>query len=132
MENLSIKIDLAKLNGAFIKEIAGRTETKNCLVIPINDASLFQGQKGIYLDLLAREMKDSRYGDTHIVKQNLPKEKYQALTEDERRNQPILGSGKSNVRLWRLYIRSIQRNATTEHPIRPADRRPAILNSKTT
>lgn len=94
MENLSIKIDLAKLNGAFIKEIAGRTETKNCLVIPINDASLFQGQKGIYLDLLAREMKDSRYGDTHIVKQNLPKEKYQALTEDERRNQPILGSAK--------------------------------------
>ena len=76
MENLSIKIDLAKLNGAFIKEIAGRTETKNCLVIPINDASLFQGQKGIYLDLLAREMKDSRYGDTHVLKQSLPKDVY--------------------------------------------------------
>ena len=39
-------------------------------------------------------MREPRYDDTHLVKQSLSKEVYQAMTEDERKAQPILGSLK--------------------------------------
>ena len=46
MENLSIKINLAKLNGAFIKEIAGRTETKKLPRNPYQRRQPLSGTKG--------------------------------------------------------------------------------------
>ncbi|MGL5912789.1 MAG: hypothetical protein ACRCZB_01390 [Bacteroidales bacterium] len=94
MSNFSIKADLLKLKNSFITNIKGKTATKKCLVIPIEDAKLFLGEKGVYLDLTAIEMREARYDDTHIVKQNFTKEVYEAMTEEEKEAQPILGSLK--------------------------------------
>lgn len=91
MANFNIKIDLFKLGGAFVTNIKGRTETKKCLCIPVDDARLFVGEKGVYLDLFAFEMKERKYRDSHTVKQSLPSDVYQAMTDDERRAQPIIG-----------------------------------------
>ena len=46
MGNFSIKEDLLKLKGAFITNFKGRTETKRCLVIPVDDSGLYVGEKG--------------------------------------------------------------------------------------
>lgn len=92
MANFSIKTDLLKLAGAFVTNLKGKTAVKRCLVIPIDDSRLFLGEKGVYLNLTAVEMREERYGDTHIVKQNLPREVYDAMTEEERKAQPILGT----------------------------------------
>lgn len=94
MANYGIKIDLLKLKGSFLTNLKGKTATKRCLVIPIDDSNLFVGEKGCYLNLTAIEMREERYGDTHVLKQSFPKEVYQAMTEEERYAQPILGSLK--------------------------------------
>lgn len=94
MANYSIKTDLLKVKGAFVTNLKGNTATKRCLVIPIDESGMYLGEKGVYLNLTAIEMREERYGDTHVLKQSLPKEVYQAMTDEERNAQPILGSLK--------------------------------------
>ena len=101
MQNFAIKIDILKTKGSFVTNIKGNTTTKKCLVIPIEDAGLFLGEKGIYLDLVAFEMKDQKFADTHLVKASLSKEAYEAMTEEQRNNAPILGSMKPLVPVQR-------------------------------
>lgn len=63
-------------------------------VSKIDKASIYKGEKGSYVTLDVVEVKNSQYGDTHFVKQVLSKERYQAMTEDERKKIPILGNMK--------------------------------------
>lgn len=92
MSNFGIKINLTKVKSAFLTNIKGTAETKRCLVIPLDSTDVFEGEKGVYLNLAAFEMKEHKYQDTHLVKVSLEKEVYEALTEEERNNQPIIGS----------------------------------------
>ncbi len=32
-----MKVNLTQLNGAFLKELTGRTATKRCIIIPVDD-----------------------------------------------------------------------------------------------
>jgi len=91
MANYSIKADLLKLRGAFMMNLKGKTATKRCLCIPVDDAGLFVGEKGVYLNLTAVEMQEPKFGDTHFVKVNLDRAAYDALSEEERKAIPILG-----------------------------------------
>ncbi len=91
MTNYSLKINLLKVVGAFLTNIKGRTTTKRCIVIPIDDGGLFLGQKGLYLDVTAIEMQSPQYNETHCLKQSLPKEKHDQMTDEERKQLPILG-----------------------------------------
>lgn len=93
MSNYSIRLDLLRLQGAFTRNLKGKTATKRCLIIPIDDnPGMFLGEKGCYLNAVAYETQNNQYGDTHMVKPDLPKEVRERMTEDERRNQPILGN----------------------------------------
>lgn len=94
MANFSIKTDLLKLQGAFVTNLKGKTATKRCLIIPVDEAGLFVGQKGVYLNMTAIEMQDPKFAETHCLKVNLDKERYEAMTEEERRAQPIIGGMK--------------------------------------
>ena len=91
--NYSIKIDLLKLKNTCATNLKGKTETKRCLIIPIDDNSIFVGEKGIYLDLTAFELQEKR-GQSHILKVNIPKEVRDAMSEEERKAQPIVGGMK--------------------------------------
>ena len=86
------KINLLNLIAAkkMIKGAAGEIE---CLVIPIEKNKLFVGEKGIYLDLVAFDIKKQvESKDTHIVKQSFSKEEREKMTEDELKALPILGN----------------------------------------
>lgn len=91
MANYSIKADLLKVKGAFVTNLKGKTATKRCLVIPVDESGMFLGEKGCYLNMTAIEMREARYADTHCVKVSLPREQYEAMTEEERQNTPIIG-----------------------------------------
>lgn len=91
MANFSIKADLLKLKGACLTNIKGRTQTKRCVVIPVDDAELFVGEKGVYLNMVAMEMQEPKFGDTHYIKVSVDKDRYNSMTEAERKQQPILG-----------------------------------------
>ena len=80
-QNYSIKIDCLKLNGAFMKNLTGKTATKRCLIIPVDDN-----------ECMYYELQNSQYGDTHLLKGDLPKEVRERMTEEERNAIPILGN----------------------------------------
>lgn len=94
MANFSIKADLLKVQGAFTANIKGKTTTKQCLCIPIEDSGLYVGSKGIYLNLTAVEYREPKYGDTHFVKVSVDSEAYKAMSEEERNAIPIIGGLK--------------------------------------
>lgn len=90
--NFGMKIDLLKLKGAFMRNLKGSTATKRCLIIPVDDCDgVYLGEKGCYLSMTAIEMREPKYGDTHCIKVNIPKEQREAMTEEERNAVPILG-----------------------------------------
>ena len=82
------------MKNSFVTNLKGKAATKRCLVIPIDDSGVYLGEKGVYLNLTAVEMREQRYGDTHVLKQSLAKEVYQAMSEEERMAQPIFGALK--------------------------------------
>ena len=92
MSNFGIRIDLLKLQGAFMRNLKGSTATKRCLIIPVDDCdSIFLGEKGCYLNMTGIEMENPQYSDTHCIKGDLPKEKREAMTDEQKRALPILG-----------------------------------------
>lgn len=96
MSNYQIRIDLLKLKNAGLARVKGGSGVpKQCLVIPIEDARLFLGSKGCYLDLNAWEGREpGQYGDTHGLKQSLAKATLDQMTEEERKAMPFLGNMK--------------------------------------
>lgn len=92
MSNFGIKIDCLKLKGAFLRNLQGKTSTKRCLIIPVDECDgMFLGEKGCYLNLTAIEMQEPKYSDTHCIKPDIPREQREAMTGEEQRNIPILG-----------------------------------------
>lgn len=46
MANFSIKANLLKIKGAFVTNLKGKTATRRCLVIDIDESGMFLGEKG--------------------------------------------------------------------------------------
>lgn len=93
MSNFSTKLNLASLKHTR-KLLKGTSGDIDCLIIPINENNLFKGEKGLYLDLYHIELKNPKEGqkNTHLVKQNLPKELYEVMSDDDKKAMPIIGS----------------------------------------
>ena len=92
MANYGIKIDLLKLKGAIVRNLKGRTETKRCLIIPVDECDgMYLGEKGCYLNLTAIEMQSPKFSDTHCIKPDLSKEQREAMSEEEQKAVPIVG-----------------------------------------
>lgn len=94
--NYNGKIDLKKFKNSALIDIKGKTTTKRCICIPIEDNNLFVGEKGVYFDFILREIAEDKrqFGNTHIICSNIPKEKFEKMTEEEKKAQPILGQIK--------------------------------------
>jgi hypothetical protein len=90
--NYQAKIDIKKLNKAFVMPIVGKTATIEYVCIPTTE--FYKGKNGeLYCSMEIVERKQvGQYGDSHFVKQQLEKENYKALTEEQRKAIPILGS----------------------------------------
>lgn len=92
-KDYSMRVNLAQLAGAFVKDLTGRTTTKKCIIIPVQDnPCMFVGEKGVYLNITAFANDNPQYGDTHMLKPNLPKDVREQMTDEQRRQQPILGN----------------------------------------
>lgn len=91
------QIDLFRLKGSFLKTLRGRTAEKQCLCIPLDDAMLFSGKNGIYLDIVVFENDPGniRFDQTHSIKQSLTREQREAMGDVD---TPYLGNLKLFVR----------------------------------
>lgn len=92
MENLNIKINLSKLNG--VVKIHNEKKNADYIAIPIKENFLYQGEKGVYLNLTAFQQKEVKFGDSHYIKNQIPSDVYNKMTDEEKKNQSILGSCK--------------------------------------
>lgn len=92
-ENIKIKLDASKFDGAFRHNIQGRESSKECLCIPIEN--FFQGKDGaLYIDFTGYDA-NGRYGKLYSIKQSIGSERYKALTPEQRRAIPFCGDIKS-------------------------------------
>lgn len=102
-ENYGIKVNALKYQNAGVLNIKGRTGTKRCLVVPIEDNHLFESvnedgsPKAVYLDLTAFALREVKYEQTHLIKQSLPKEIRESMTKEQLDAMPILGGMKQLV-----------------------------------
>ena len=96
MANLNIKLNLQNLICACRFEKGTVSGPVECLIIPLEKNHLFKGEKGVYLDLTAFELKERKENKTHLIKQQLPKEVFKAMTDEQKKATPILG----DVSVW--------------------------------
>lgn len=94
MANFNFKLDLSKFNGFGKVTLTGKSgQAKRCVVLPIEDNSIFEGDKGTYIDLVCFET-NSEYG-SHIVTLSKTKEEREREEKTgERINKPIVGNLK--------------------------------------
>jgi len=95
MSNWNIKLNVAGLKHVVRKEKRKDGTEVECLIIPIDANHLYRGEKGMWLDLTGIESKQppkEGFKDTHFIKQSLPKEVYEKMTDDERKATPIMGN----------------------------------------
>lgn len=66
------------------------------IVIPVEANNLYDGEKGLYLDIVGFEINKPFEGqkDTHILKQSFSKEKREEMGEDKIKAIPILGNAR--------------------------------------
>ena len=90
MNSMNINLNFSKLGG-----IVETRNGKRVVVLPIEDNNIFISDKGgIYLNLQATPLKEEMYGQSHIIKNKLPRDKYLALSKQERDSIPIVGGIK--------------------------------------
>lgn len=102
MDNFQIKQNLLKFNNAFVMNIKGKSSSKICVCIPIEDNNLFVSAddnlkaKAVYADVNVNQYEEgkSQYGDTHYLRLSVPKEIREKMTEEEKKAIPYLGNMK--------------------------------------
>lgn len=120
--NKNIKIDLTAFSGAGKIILTGKDgKQKKCLVIPIEENHLYEGEKGIYADFIAWEMREKKEnGTTHLLKQSLPKEVRSAMTDEQKKSLPIFGDMKdvqTDTRELEAYSVPNQTEYATSAPV---------------
>lgn len=95
---ITFKINLLQYKAAIQKVKNKAGVLIDAVVIPIEVNSLVKGEKGVYADFVAFDIKQKKEGsnDTHLIKQTFPKEIYQNMTDEQKKEQPIFG----NLRVW--------------------------------
>ena len=93
MSNYNLTIALTKLKGAKVMEIQGKTCTKTCVVIPIDNEEgtvrdSYEGKidglpttkplNDVQLHLTAFEFREKKYGQTHGIKASFSKQRMES------------------------------------------------------
>lgn len=95
MANYNFRLDLSKLSGFGKATLTGKSgQPKRCIVIPIEENQIFEGEKGCYLDIACFETPGNEYGSHRCVRSKSQKEQEQEKQTGERINTPILGNLK--------------------------------------
>ena len=110
MANLNLSIDLTKLKGAKVMEIQGKTATRKCVVLPIDnelgtvcDGYISKTPEGlpteryfddVKLNLVAIEYRQKKHGISHGLKPSFSREVSERMTAEEVYATPWMGTVK--------------------------------------
>jgi hypothetical protein len=100
-QSYTLSTNLLKLENACIITVKGKTQSKKGVFIPIEENDLYISldealkPKGAFLGINAWVLKSKgQYGDTHLLKVNLSKERRESMTKEEIDALPIIGNMK--------------------------------------
>lgn len=110
MADFTLNIDLLKISGATRQEVIINGQKSYAVVIPVDRGMLYNGQKGVYLDL-RMICKPNTFGSSHFLRQSVSKGVYDKLTLEERSSLPILGNAKEA----KAYSRPESRGDETQY-----------------
>ena len=95
MSNFNFKLDLSKFNGFGKITLQGQSgQKKRCVVLPIEDNQIFEGEKGTYIDLVCFETPNSEYGSHMVTLSKTKEEQEHEKQTGERIRKPIVGNLK--------------------------------------
>lgn len=95
MTNYNFKLDLSKFEGFGKVTLTGKSgQAKRCIVIPIEGNSVFEGEKGTYIDLVCFETPNSEYGSHMVTLSKTKEEQEHEKQTGERVRKPIVGNLK--------------------------------------
>lgn len=86
--NYNVKLNLSKLRR--VKYLQKDDDLYIC--IPMKANQIFNGQKGMYLELTAFELKNRQFNESHLVKLSVPSKVLKELSDEQKRELPIVGS----------------------------------------
>lgn len=87
-----VNVELNKFKNSFVADIKGKTATKKCICIPIEDNDIYCGDKTITASMVAYE--SDRFGHSHSLRQSVSAERLEKMSDDERKAIPYLGHMK--------------------------------------
>lgn len=93
MSKLGLKLNLLAFKNAAVLNCKGKTATKRCIVIPVEDNDFYETEKGVYCSLVAFEATLSD-GKSHLIKPSIKKEVLDKMTDEQRKAIPIVGDIK--------------------------------------
>ena len=90
---IKLGINLSELKHVITSRKGKSGEVKG-IFIPLEVNHLEQNQKNgnVYLNMVAFEMREPKEWADHIIKQSLPLEVREAMTDEDKQNEPILGN----------------------------------------
>jgi hypothetical protein len=95
MANYNFKLDLSKFEGFGKVTLTGKSgQPKRCAVIPLEGNSIFEGEKGTYIDLVCFETPNSEYGSHMVTLSKTKEEQEHEKQTGERIRKPIVGNLK--------------------------------------
>lgn len=95
MSNFNFKLDLSKFEGFGKVTLTGKSgQAKRCVVLPIEDNQIFEGEKGTYIDLVCFETPNSEYGSHMVTLSKTKEEQEHEKQTGERIRKPIVGNLK--------------------------------------
>lgn len=117
------KLNLAALTHVKL-ELDGQKGKVKGIFIPLEINDLFEGAEdkggGIYLNIVAFDMKEPKEYATHIMKQSFSKEKREKMTKEEQDALPILG----NLKTGNSAPVEANNNPAPENTFTPTDKLP--------
>ena len=95
MSNYNLKLDLSKLEGFGKVTLTGKSgQPKRCAVIPLEGNSIFEGEKGTYIDIVCFETPNSDFGSHMVTLSKTKEEQEHEKQTGERIRKPIVGNLK--------------------------------------
>ncbi len=91
-EDYNISINIRQFTGAVISNLKFQDgSVKRCAIIPIDEAGLFDGEKGTYINLFAKKLKEQKFGQSHCLRVTYPKDKFISMYPEQKSAIPLVG-----------------------------------------
>lgn len=93
MGTTTSKINLAALKHVMMEQ-KGKSGMIKGIFIPIEANHLFESEKtgAVYLDMISFDLKTVKDDQSHLTKQSMQKAVFEKMTDEEKKEQPIIGS----------------------------------------